>query len=152
MRLRNEADVRSLNIRSPAGSATVEKETEGGGRKGGASEGMCGGWSGVEGVKEAKKTRKICGFDAGISPWGTAGLAGDPEHFHKRLQRSPRRPFFSRTPLPPPPHPHLQLTNHLITTHHHLLPACPELGGGSWDREEGREWMKQEKVEIEIPL
>lgn len=35
--------------------------------------------------REAKKTGKICGFDARISPWGTAGWlaplsAGDPEH------------------------------------------------------------------------
>ena len=37
--------------------------------------------------REAKKKGKICGFDAGISPWGMAGwleLAGtwDPERFH----------------------------------------------------------------------
>lgn len=87
---------------------------------------MCGGWSGVEGVKEAKKTRKICGFDAGISPWGTARLAGDPEHFHKRSQRSPRRPFFSRTPPP---------TNQ--PAHHHPPPLLTSLSRANWEEEAG---------------
>ncbi|KAK5866536.1 hypothetical protein PBY51_020721 [Eleginops maclovinus] len=33
--------------------------------------------------REAKKKGKICGFDAGISPWGMAGAGwyGDPERF-----------------------------------------------------------------------
>lgn len=93
-------------------------------------------------MKEAKKTRKICGFDAGISPWGTAGLAGDPEHFHKRSQRSPRRPFFSRTPPTLTSHPSPQPTNHLITTHHHFSPACPE-------RTERRKQGQKRKAEPE---
>lgn len=85
-------------------------------------------------MEKAKKTRKICGFDAGVSPWGTAGLAGDPEHVHKRSQRSPRRRFFffsqENTPQPtnqPPPH------HQLLATLSSWFANPSEVRGGSRD-------------------
>lgn len=53
--------------------------------------------------REAKKKGKICGFDAGISPWGMAGCAGagwywDPERF-QNVCNVPQDPISSNPSL-----------------------------------------------------